>query len=264
VRTVTGCYPRVAMAGFRRYSSYRQAAVAGTVTNTVFGFLRVGVLLAALGGRAQLAGYDQASAVTYVWLGQGLLAVVLLWGEADLAERVRTGDVVVDLSRPWNLQVARLAEDLGRAGYAVLGRFLPPVLIGMFFFPFRWPKHTVTWALFALSVLLAVMASFAIRFLIDLSAFWLLEVRGIGSVYRTVAGVLSGLVVPLVFFPDWARTALWFTPFPDIMQSSIDVFVERGSGLWLIAHQVASALVLLAIGQFMLRRAERKLVVQGG
>jgi ABC-2 type transport system permease protein len=252
------------MAGFRRYSSYRQATVAGTVTNTVFGLMRVAVLLAALGSRAQLAGYDQASAVTYVWLGQGLLAVVLLWGDQDLAERVRTGDVVVDLSRPWNLQVARFAEDLGRAGYAVLGRFLPPMLIGILFFPFRWPKHTITWALFALSVLLAVMASFAIRFLIDLSAFWLLEVRGVGGVYRIVAGVLSGLVVPLAFFPDWARTALWFTPFPDILQSSIDVFVERGSALWLIAHQLASALVLLAIGHFMLRRAERKLVVQGG
>jgi ABC-2 type transport system permease protein len=108
------------------------------------------------------------------------------------------------------------------------------------------------------------MASFAIRFLVDLSAFWLLEVRGVAGVYRIVAGVLSGLVVPLAFFPDWARTALWFTPFPDILQSSIDVFVERGSALWLIAHQVASALALLAIGHVMLRRAERKLVVQGG
>ena len=241
-----------------------QAAVAGTITNTVFGLMRVSVLLAALSGRPGLAGYDPAAVVTYVWLGQGLLSVTLLWGNQDLADRVRSGDIAVDLSRPWNLQAARLAEDLGRAGYAMLGRFLPPMTIGILFFPFRWPRHGITWLLFALSVLLAVVASFSIRFLIDLTAFWLLDVRGIARLYGISAGVFSGLVVPLAFFPDWARTALWFTPFPALMQSCIDVFIERGPALGLFAHQLASVLVLLTLGRFMLHHAERKLVVQGG
>ena len=61
---------------------------------------------------------DLAAAVTYVWLGQGLLGVVLLWGDTELSRRIRSGDVVVDLGRPWDLQLALLCTDLGRACHA--------------------------------------------------------------------------------------------------------------------------------------------------
>jgi viologen exporter family transport system permease protein len=130
-------YPQLLRAGYLRYASYRQATVAGLLTNIVFDLLRVAVLVAVLAQRGTVAGYDVATAVTYVWLGQGLLAVVLLWGPPELAQRVRTGDVVVDLGRPWDLQAAMLATDLGRAGYAVLTRLLPPAAFGAVFFPFR-------------------------------------------------------------------------------------------------------------------------------
>ena len=84
-----------------------------------------------------------------MWLGQGLLAVVLLWGDTEFSDRVRSGDVVVDLGRPWDLQTALLATDLGRAGAAVGMRLLPPVALGALFFPFRWPERPLTWLLFA-------------------------------------------------------------------------------------------------------------------
>lgn len=73
-------YPQLVAAGFRRHATYRQAALAGLTTNVVFGLLRAAVLLAVLAERPIVAGYDVAAAVTYVWLGQGLLSVVLLWG----------------------------------------------------------------------------------------------------------------------------------------------------------------------------------------
>ena len=65
---------------------------------------------------------------------------------------MRTGDIVIDLGRPWDLQTALLATDFGRAGYAVLMRLVPPMAFGALFFPFRWPERPVTWALFAVSM----------------------------------------------------------------------------------------------------------------
>ena len=112
-------YPQLVRAGYRRYAGYRQAALAGLATNMVFGLLRAAVLAAVLAERGTVAGYDLATAITYVWLGQGLLAVVLLWGGTEFSDRVRSGDIVVDLGRPWDLQAALLATDLGRAGAAV-------------------------------------------------------------------------------------------------------------------------------------------------
>jgi ABC-2 type transport system permease protein len=256
---------RLAVAGFRRYSTYRQAMLAGTATNVVFGLLRVAVLVAALDSTASgtIAGYDVAAAVTYVWLGQGLLSFVVLWGDTALADRIRTGDVVVDLYRPWDLQVALLAGDLGRAAYCAVTRLVPPVVIGALLFPFRWPTPE-RWPVFAVSAVLAVLVSFGMRFLVNASTFWLMDNRGVVVLYGVATGILCGLTVPLDFFPEWARLALWFTPLPAILQSPIDVFIGHGS-MWLtVGHQVFWAVALFGLGRLVLSRAVRKVVVQGG
>jgi len=257
-------YPQLVRAGFRRFATYRQAALAGLTTNIVFGLLRAAVFVAVLQQRPVLAGYDVAAAITYVWLGQGLLTVVLLWGDTELSRRIRTGDVVVDLGRPWDLQAALLATDLGRAGFAVLARLVPPVVAGAVAFPFRWPTEPVTWAFFAASVLLAVVVSFGIRFLLNASAFWLLDARGVLAVWGVAGGVLSGLVVPLAWFPAWAQAALAWTPLPSLFQIPIDVFIERGNPMGALAAQAGWALLLLAFGRVVLRRGAGRLVVQGG
>ena len=65
-------YVRLVRAGFDRHASYGAASLAGMFTNVVFGMLRVGVLLAVLGGSFAItsaAGIGGA-------IGQLLLGVV--------------------------------------------------------------------------------------------------------------------------------------------------------------------------------------------
>jgi ABC-2 type transport system permease protein len=257
-------YPQLLRAGYRRHAGYRLASLAGLTANIVFGLLRAAVLTAVLTERGTVAGYDLAAAVTYVWLGQGLLGVVMLWGDTELSRRIRSGDVVVDLGRPWDLQLALLMTDLGRAAHAVFIRLLPPVAIGALFFPFRWPERSETAVLFAVSVALAVVVSFGVRFLINAIAFWLLDVRGVIAVWGVVGGMLSGLILPLSWFPPWAQSLLSWTPFPALFQTPIDVFTERGDGVTLLATQLAWAAFLLLVGRLVLVRGSRRLVVQGG
>ncbi|MGH3885647.1 MAG: ABC transporter permease [Pseudonocardiaceae bacterium] len=258
------CYLRLVRAGFRRYSTYRQAVVAGLATNIVFGFMRCAVLLTVFAGSAQVAGYDPSATVTFVWIGQGLIAVVLIWGNTDFGERVRSGDVAVDLLRPVDLQAALLAEDLGRAGFALLTRFTVPLLIGLTFFDLTLPGSALRWTAFGLSVLLAILVSFAIRFLLNLAAFWLLDWRGLLALHGAISTVAAGLAIPIAFFPGWARVAIWATPFPAIIQAPIDIAIGRGVVLLLLAHQLAWAVFLLAAGRLVLTRAVRTLVIQGG
>ncbi|NUT50869.1 MAG: ABC transporter permease [Saccharothrix sp.] len=236
--------------------------VAGMATNVAFGLLRMAVLVAAV-GQGPIGGYDVAATATYVWLGQGLMAVVVLWGDKHLADRVRSGDVVVDLYRPWHLQMALFAEDVGRAGFAVLVRLAPPVAFGALLFPFRWPGPG-TWQLFALSAVLALAVSFGMRFLLNATTFWLLDNRGVQALYTSATWVLCGLAVPLAFFPDWALPIVWSTPFAALLQAPVDVFLERGSPWPYLARQAVWAVVVLGLGHLVLNRAVRKVVVQGG
>lgn len=253
--------------GFRRYATYRQATVAGTFTNIVFGFIRCYVLLAVAeaspAGRA--GGYDAAQLATFVWVGQGLLTVVGLWGWSELHDRIRSGDVVADLLRPIPPVTAYLAADLGRGLHGVVTRLGPPIVVGLIFFPFAVPRRPLTVPLFALSVILALICCFACRFLVNAVAYWLHDARGPIVLWALGAGVLSGLYFPLRLLPEPVATALWLcTPFPGLLQTPLDVLVERDPQVGLVALQAFWAVLLLWSARQVQRRAERKLVVQGG
>jgi ABC-2 type transport system permease protein len=260
----------LAWSGFRRYATYRQATVAGAFTNVVFGFLRLYVLLAvaagAVGGRP--AGYDPAQLATFVWVGQGLLAVTMMWGWTELADRIRSGDIAADLLRPVHPVLGYLAPDLGRAAYAVLTRFLPVVVVGVLFFDLYTPQRWFTLPLFAVSVVLATLACFACRFVVNAAAYWLGDARGPIVLWTVGSGVLAGLSFPLRFLPDWLAVTLWVaTPLPGLLQTPLDVVVERDAAPLQIALVVLQALwaaALLAICVAMQRRAERRMVAQGG
>lgn len=124
-------WAELAAGEFRRYSSYRLAVLAGVFTNSVFGFIRVGILVSAItAAGGTLVGYSADEASTYVWLGQALLAPLALMGWSEIADRVRTGDIAVDLARPVDLQLSWWARDLGRAAFVLPARGLPPLLVG--------------------------------------------------------------------------------------------------------------------------------------
>ena len=266
---VVRAYLALAVAGFRRHATYRQAMAAAVVTNSVFGFLRFAVMLAVIdAGTRSVAGYTEPQLATFVWAGQGMIGVVLLWALPEFAERIRTGDVIADLLRPIDLVWQLLAADLGRAGYAALTRFVVPVVVGALVFDLYAPRHPITYALFVCSMLLATIVCFACRYLVNAAAYWLLDVRGPQTAWTLTSGIFGGLYFPVWFFPDAMAIGLIVaTPFPSVIQVPLDILVERGSPtvqLELLGVQAGWVVALLALCCWMQRRGERKLVIQGG
>jgi len=255
-------------AGFRRHSTYRLALLAGMTTNSVFGFIRASILLAALASAGTaIGGYDAPTTIAFVWWGQALLGTVNLWGFAEVKDRVRTGDIAVDFLRPVDPQIAYLAGDLGRAGINLIGRGVPALLLGALLFDMAWPPSAVSWASGAVSILLAVVVAFAGSFVINLLAFWLVEIRGITLLWMISGGLLCGLYLPVPWFPDWLRTIANWSPFPSMLQSPIDILAGRVVGVDIVSAvgvQVFWAVALLVLGQAVLRAGRRRLEVQGG
>lgn len=255
-------------AGFQRWASYRAATLAGAFTNTFFGVVKLAILFAAAeAAGGAVAGYDRAALSTYTWIAQGMIGVLVLFGGFELAQRVRSGDVAIDLGRPVHPVAGWLAEDVGRAGQACLVRLLVPLAVGALVFGVRVPEHLLTLPLFVLSGAIGMVVSFGCRLLVNLAAFWLLDIRGLATVYMVSSNVLCGLVAPVAFFPDWLRVVAYATPFPHMLQTPVDIAVERVSGvdaLVAVGLQLAWAAALLGLGVLVLRRGTRRLVVQGG
>lgn len=259
-------YAWVLWFSFRRHSAYRLAAVGEALSNTMFGFLRAYILIALWEASPGLGNYTVLDAITFAFLTQALIGPVQIFGGMELSERIRTGDVSIDLHRPADLQLWWLADDLGRAAFTIVGRGVIPLTAGWLTFGLNLPPLTRLPAVF-LALILAVIVSFALRYLVALAVFWIHDSRGVDSVYIVCSLFLSGMILPLVAFPGWLGAIASALPWSALVQVPADVFLGKVTGLSLLhafAFQAGWAAALLLLGRLLTGAAHRKLVIQGG
>jgi ABC-2 type transport system permease protein len=256
---------------FRRHATYRAATIGGLVPNVAFGYLRAYILLAVVGQVGTVGGFDRADVVTYSFATQALIVPIAIFlgggSSIDLAERIKTGDVVTDLYRPVDFQGYWLAQDLGRATHGLLARGLASFCAGFLAFRLVVPDTIPEIGASALTLLLAVLVSFTWRYLLTLAGFWLIDDRGLVTLAGVLAMFLSGFLVPVSFFPDWLQAVAAASPFPAMVQLPVDVFLgheDGGDVLGVVAVQLAWIAVLGAAGRAVGALALRKVVVQGG
>lgn len=261
-------YWEVARTTARRMATYRAATLAGVFTNTAFGFILSYVLLAVLRERGRIGGFDAVDAVTYTFAAQGLAMPVGVFGnDLEQSERILTGEVAMDLCRPYDYQGWWAAVALGKASFYAWARGVPPFLAGALVLSVRLPSRWWIWPAFLLSATLAVGLAFATRFLVQLSAFWIIDVRGPNQVVWITGGFLSGMFVPVVLFPHWIQPTVRALPFASMINTPVEIFLGRHRGGALLAAyglQVAWLIVSVLAGRWVLARATRKLVILGG
>jgi ABC-2 type transport system permease protein len=260
-------YWELARCGFRRTAIYRSAALSGVVTNTFFGFLRAYTFIALYETRGEVGGYVLTDALAFVFITQGMAALIGLWAWWPIAESVQTGEVAADLSRPYDYQFAWLAQDYGRALFQLLARATPPVIIGMLAFGISLPTDPLIWLGIVPSLILAVAVSFGWRFSLNLTTFWWIDHRGIAGISMLVAVLFSGFLVPIAMWPDGLRQVVYLLPFSAMVAIPIDIFLGKLQGSDLIAAlalQAFWAVAMIVTGRLVLAAALHKLVVQGG
>jgi ABC-2 type transport system permease protein len=260
-------YVEVAVRSFRRQLAYRAAALAGLFTNSVFGGVISAVYLAfyrEVNAGEQVAGYALDQVLTYVWVAQSLISVIAIWGWWDIALAIRSGDVVADLMKPFDYYLYWLSRDLGRAGSQVLLRGAPTFVVGALFFDLALPASPGRWLAFAASVPLAVLVSFGLRFLVNVSAFWLIDVIGTRAFVYAIVNFFSGQYIPLVFFPDWLRLLADLLPFRAMVMSPVEALLGTRDPALVLGQQALWVAVLTLACYAVLGRAIRRVVVQGG
>ena len=260
-------YVEVARSSFRRYLAYRGATLAGLFTNSVFGALLASVYIALYRDRepgATVAGFALTDLMTFVWISQSLLAVVSLWGWWEIAQSIQSGDVVSDFMKPFHYYGYWAARDVGRASAQVLMRGIPTITIGAVLFDMRLPDHGWDGLAFIISVVLAVAVSFSFRFILNIVAFWLIDIAGVHALSLAVVNLFSGLLLPLAFFPRWFEILANILPFRAMVMSPVQAYLGQGNMAILLLGQAAWFFALVLGGLSLLRLANKRVVIQGG
>lgn len=258
---------RVAVATYRRFATYRGATVAGVFTNTMFGFIYAFVFKAAHDQVGDIGGVGADQTMLFVFTTQAFLMMSGAFGDREISERIRTGDIAADLYRPVDFQMWWFAHDMGKAAFYAIFRGIPPFVIGWFVLRFPLPTDTAAWFSFFILAALGIVVAFSIRFIANLSAFWLLEARGIITLVAITQIIFGGHAVPLYFMPDAFEQITRLLPFAATAALPAEALLGSHQGVDLLIPMATAAfwiVSLLTIGRLMLGSAQRKLVIQGG
>jgi ABC-2 type transport system permease protein len=141
------------------------------------------------------------------------------------------------------------------------------MLIYALVFDITLPAGPGQWLALTTALFLGLLVSFAWRFLVNLAAFWTPNAVGVGRFAFSLTWVLSGFIMPLRFLPDWFVTFCQFTPFPAMVNTSVEIYLGLLTGPALIQAllvQLGWFILLTLISHLVLRAGVRRLVIQGG
>jgi len=259
-------YYEIARLALRQNVAYRAATLAGLFTNSVFGVILSSVMIGFYGSleRGSVRGWSESDAVTLIWINQSLIMVMYLWGWWDVSKSIQTGAIATDFLRPISWYGLWLSREAGRAAIALVLRMIPTLLVGWVLFDIALPASPAHAIGFLVAVLLGVWVSFSIRLLTNLTSFWLIDHRGIAAISMSVGTFLSGMAMPIDFFPDPLRRITELLPFQAILMLPNNVYLGKGNPLEMFAIQAFWILALGGACLIVLRQGERKLVVHGG
>jgi ABC-2 type transport system permease protein len=233
---------------------------------TLFQLLALLAVWRVLIGDRTLGGFSwpQMQAYLLVAFTCGLLVNSL--ADWRMAYRIESGMVALDLVKPIDYQLARLAEivggvliELGMA--AVVWLSVIAVSGGL---PVPSPGR---FALFVLSLTLVLPLKFLIAYICGLACFWTQHYNGVRWTQLAVVGLLSGTLIPIAFFPGWLATIAAWSPFAGMASTPGLIYVGSVHGaeaLRLIALQAGWAVALWLLARWAFRSALRQLTVHGG
>ena len=252
---------------FQRQVTYRAATLAGLATNFFFGLLRAAVIVALYGTHQQVSGITLQGAITYTGITQAMIATLSLFGWYDIMQSVYTGEISSDLLKPTHYFSFWMARDLGRSAAQFLLRGMPIMIFYVLYFSITTPDSGSQWLALLVTLILAWMVSFSWHFLVNLFAFWTPNAGGIGRFFFILSWFMSGFLMPLRFFPEWFIRLCYLTPFPNMINTVIEIYLGLLKGseiLQALALQALWVVGLVLVSQVVLRAGVRRLVILGG
>lgn len=258
-------YFEFAKKAFAREATYRAEVFTNVGSMIVRVYLLRSVWSALYAHNAAPPGIALHAMLTYATVALLMSLVLEIDGTRVIREKVREGTIVTDLMKPISLPIYFFSDGFGQAAFHAM-TIGPALLLSLLLVHIDVPPAPVL-AAFTLSFALGYLVNFLLNFLMNSVAFWTLETFSVQLIVRWISDLLSGQIVPLVFFPGALQSVMLALPFAAIYSTPLLIYIGTippAGYAQALAGQLAwlAVFALAAVGVW--RAAERRVVVQGG
>lgn len=250
---------------------YRAAALAGIVTQFVWGFMEIMVFSAFYQADASAFPMSFSATVSYIWLQQAFLAFFAAWMmENEIFDSIVNGNIAYELCRPINIYNMWYSRSIAnRLSRAVLRCF--PILAVAVVMPEPYginvPADLKHFGMFLLTLILGLAVTVSFCMLIYVLTFFTISPEGLRIVFASTVEFLAGAVIPLPFFPQKVQKVMELLPFASMQNVALRIYSGSMSEYEMKKAIILQVFWLTAVtmtGKLVCRLAEKRITVQGG
>jgi len=250
---------------------YRAVAFGAIITRFAWGLMEILAFSALYHTGNATFPMEFSQTVSYIWMQEALYVLFLVvFSDGEIYAAIGSGSIAYELVRPMDLYGRWFCQSAAnRVASTVLSCL--PVLLVAFIVPEPYRISLTLGAgqffLFLLSSVLALCVVVAFAMLMYISLFYTLSHRGIKIIVTALTTFLSGGVIPLPFFPAPVLAVVQLLPFAAMQNMPLQIYSGNIVGvdaLKGIALQLFWLAALFLIGRLDMRRALKKVIVQGG
>jgi ABC-2 type transport system permease protein len=219
---------------------------------------------AVFGNGAELQGITSSGIFSYLFYSHLLRTFYGSGIDEKTGNDYREGHIVIDRMRPVNLATKYLADDLGRGCVQTLTLVVP--LIGMMLLTGTQMSLRVEDGFVFISfAVLSYIVYFVLNYILGLLCFWTESILGIYMFKTACFSLLSGVYIPLDFYPDWLARLCDVLPFKMVFYAPLSRLIHPESSPIPLFYSYIFWLMLLGTVFVLLQRAAfKRAVVQGG
>lgn len=213
------------------------------------------------------AGWTLNEMRTYVSVNWIVRSAYFSNADNILATRINKGEINSDLLRPTSLLLQSYGAALGEVAFRAAFMAVPVLLLALLVFGISPPASLLNGVLFAYSAFLAFHLFFAVNFLTGLCAVYTEKIQGFLWAKFMLLQFLSGLLLPLEFFPPAIRQVFEILPFKGMAHTPLSIYLGRVSGVELqgaLLQQTLWTAALLLGCELLWARVRRRLSILGG
>jgi ABC-type uncharacterized transport system permease subunit len=217
--------------------------------------------------KATMNGFNLSTMVSYILLATLINNIVPVFHWGDFARLVKTGDIVVELIKPYDLVFKFYFFEIGSKLTSFILTGIPFILIGVFAFNLQGPSSLLHLVYTLVSVFLATLISYLLWCLVGLTGFYTTNVWGVYTMVTGINMFLTGSLVPLEFMPGWLQTIVAWLPFQNIVYTPVSIYLGNIAVPDVpvrLLIQLVWVLIMYVIVRLYYKLGLKRLVVQGG
>ena len=135
-------------------------------------FIFTSIWKAVIAPGEQTHGLDQNLMVNYAVFAT-LIKVTVVKSRDFIGQRVRTGEIAVDLTKPFSLPLITLADSVGSWMFQMFSRAIPLLLFAVYAFDLKYPVGLDLY--FVVSYILSFFIFHSLLFILGTASFYITE-----------------------------------------------------------------------------------------